>query len=158
VTKPCTYTCTRREAKTSAVHHSFTADPALHTQALTCMRNRSTTQSNPCCPSAFIVLSPQRLRPAVTADPGQMPGGQYVQLLPPPSTRRAARTPAQWRCNCATHGGPHHSAYVEGAVECAAEANQDDHQQQTVSFAKPVPRPVLKAPLEDGDEAARQHP
>jgi hypothetical protein len=43
--------------------------------------------------------------------------------------------PAQWRCNCASHGDPHHSAYVEGAVERAAEVNQDDHQPQTVSFA-----------------------
>jgi hypothetical protein len=30
---------TREEAKTRAAHHSFTADLALHTQALTCMRN-----------------------------------------------------------------------------------------------------------------------
>ncbi len=33
------------------------------------------------------------------------------------------------------YGGLHHSAYVEGAVERAAEANHDHHQQQTVSFA-----------------------
>jgi hypothetical protein len=63
-----------------------------------------------------------------------MADGQYVQLLRLRLGVPCVMSPAQWRCNCASHGGPHHSAYVEGAVERAAEANQDDHQQQTASF------------------------
>jgi hypothetical protein len=57
-----------------------------------------------------------------------MADGQYVQLSP-----YHVMPPAQWRCNCASHGGPRHSTFVESAVERAAEANHQ--QQEAVSFA-----------------------
>jgi hypothetical protein len=115
-------------------HHSFTADLALHTQALTCMWNSNQQHTqilaaqvlSSSCRHSGCVLQSLPIHGRAMAD------GQYVQLL---RLRLGVPCVAQWRCNCASHGGPHHSAYVESAVERAAEANQDDHQQQTASFA-----------------------
>jgi hypothetical protein len=128
---------TREEAKTRAAHHSFTADLALHTQALTCMRNSNQQHTqilaaqvlSSSCRHSGCVLQSLPIQGRAMAD------GQYVQLLRLRLGVPCVMPPAQWRCNCASHGGPRHSAYVESAVERAAEANQDDHQQQAASFA-----------------------
>jgi hypothetical protein len=157
---------TREDAKTRAAHHSFAADRALHTQALTCMRNSNQqhTQilaaqvlSSSCRHSGCVLQSlriPWRIQGRAVAD------GQYVQLLRLRQGVPYVMPPAQWRCNCASHGGQHHST----APTWRALLNTQPRPTRTIPSSdsvlrhRPVPRPVLQAPLEKGDEAARQHP
>jgi hypothetical protein len=111
----------RRPAKRPRPEPPTTAEPPATSHA----EQQSTTLLS-------FVLSPLRVRSAVTADPGRaMSDGQYVQLLCLRLGVPRVMPPAQRRCNCASHDGPRHSAYVERA----AEGNQGDHLQQAASFA-----------------------
>jgi hypothetical protein len=66
--------------------------------------------------------------------------------------------PAQWRCKCASRGGPHHSAYLRGG-RCRTRGRSQPGRPPTTADSiprhRPVPRPVLQAPLEEGDSLAR---
>jgi hypothetical protein len=111
---------------------------------------QSTTHSNPCCPRALIVLSPQRVRPAVTADPGEGHGRRALRPARPPSTGRAVRhaTSSVALQLCQPRRPTPHSAYVESAVELTRSRGQA-RRPPTGSVLRhgPVPRPVLQAPL-----------
>jgi hypothetical protein len=63
-------------------------------------------------------------------------------------------SPAQWRCNCSGHSGPHLCAYVERAV---TEANLDDDH-QAASFATDPCHGLFckQASMEAGDKEAQQ--